>query len=232
MTPQLQRKLIVLFAALLVIATVVWFILFTPTGRIVADHARLRELLANHPNAAPLIFMVIYTAVGCTMIPLWPLQGVAGYVFGPAWALVYCQVCNAISSFLTTAFSEWLITGISMAKVDPLLARLRHFQQRLGSTGIPLVMATRLVHFTPFGPANIAFGIMKLRPRDVAIGTLLGNCGSVGFYAILGAAGANLREDWRAMLKLIAALAVLNVVLLAPIAWRYWRSREIALPPN
>jgi uncharacterized membrane protein YdjX (TVP38/TMEM64 family) len=217
-----RRKLIVLIAASCAMAGLGWFI---------TDYEQLQALLAANPAAAPLMFVAIYAAVGCTMVPLWPLQGVAGFAFGPLWALLYCQAGNAIAAYVTTALSEWLIGRASMTKIDPLLARLRQVQRRLGSTGIPLVMATRLAHFTPFGPCNVAFGILKLRPRDVAIGTLLGNNGSVGFYAILGAAGNALRSDWPAMLKLSIALATLNVALLTPLAWRYWRSRPTAMVP-
>ncbi|HEV7301053.1 MAG TPA: VTT domain-containing protein [Tepidisphaeraceae bacterium] len=221
-----KQKLLRFVVLLLALAGLGWLLLLTPFGRAITDQQRIANLLAEYPTAAPLLFLIGYAFVGCTMLPLWPLQGVAGFVFGPLQATLLCQIGNAIAAYITTAASEWMIRGMSMKKIAPVLAKLRHVQRRLGSTGIPLVMATRLAHFTPFGPFNVAFGIMRLRPRDVAIGTLLGNTGSVGFYTILGAAGGSLRGDWVSMMQLIAALVVLNLLLIAPIAVRYWRSRD------
>jgi uncharacterized membrane protein YdjX (TVP38/TMEM64 family) len=216
-----RKRFFALLVLLAGIALLAWFALAAPTGRYWADQGNIRTFLAAHSASGPLVFLAIYTIVGCTMTPLWPLQSAAGFVFGPVLAVVLCQAGNAVAGFATTALSGWFARGVRMKKVEPLLARLRHFEHRLGSTGIPLVMGTRLIHFVPFGPSNVAFGILGVRPRDVAVGTLLGNVGSVAFYATLGSAGGDPGARWSLLWRMVVGLVALNLLLLTPLVWRY-----------
>lgn len=228
MTTAKRKRLISLLVLVACAAALVWFGRGTEIGRYWTDHANIRAFLARHPTSAPLIFVGVYSGFGLTMLPLWPLQTLAGYVFGPVTAIILCQTGNAIAAYVTTAFARWLARGLSLDRVGPLLARAVFFEHRLGSTGIPLVMGARLVHVIPFGPSNVVFGLLGVRPRDVAIGTLLGNVGSVSFYAILGSLGGGLAQEWGVLWKLVLGLVLLNGLMLAPLIVRYRRSRGVA----
>ena len=119
--------------------------------------------------------------------------------------------CGALVSRLVVG--EWF-----HSKVEARRARLREIDERLGHNGFLVVMATRLMHFVPFGAANYLFGLSRISLIDVVLGTLLGNIPAIAFYVAVGS-GIHPLRNWRFM----AGLAAVNVVLLVPVALRYWK---------
>ena len=81
-----------------------------------------------------------------------------------------------------------------------------------------VVMAARLTHVIPFGISNYVFGLTRINWVEVLLGTAMGNVPMIALYTAIGA-GWHPLSDWRFM----TALAVLNVLLLVPIAVRYWK---------
>jgi uncharacterized membrane protein YdjX (TVP38/TMEM64 family) len=220
----LSKRRVALIFVFVAIAAALAFAFGTVVGRRWMDPRVLRGFFLEHEVIAPAACLGLYCVFGCTLAPLWWLQGIAGYCFGAVQAIVICQVGNAVVAFVTVSVSEWMIADISLKKLEPMVVRLRRFQGRIGSTGIPLVMAVRLVHFIPFGASNICFSIMKMRPIDAAVGTLIGNLASVGFYVILGSVGYESAGQWPHTWELIGGLLTLNAILLTPIVVRYVRS--------
>jgi uncharacterized membrane protein YdjX (TVP38/TMEM64 family) len=74
------------------------------------------------------------------------------------------------------------------------------------------------MHFIPFGVSNFLFGLSRITLVDVFVGTILGNAPAIAFYVAVGA-GLHPLRNWRFMV----ALAVTNVLLLVPVALRYWK---------
>jgi uncharacterized membrane protein YdjX (TVP38/TMEM64 family) len=66
--------------------------------------------------------------------------------------------------------------------------------------------------------SNYLFGVTRITAMDVLLGTLLGNAPMIAFYVAVGAGLRPLRHFW-----FMFALAVVNVLLLVPVALRYWK---------
>ena len=65
--------------------------------------------------------------------------------------------------------------------------RLRALDEKMGHNGLLIVMASRLMHFLPFGVSNYLFGITRITLMDVILGTFLGNAPAIAFYVAVGA---------------------------------------------
>ncbi len=88
----------------------------------------------------------------------------------------------------------------------------------LGHNGFLLVMAVRLIHLMPFGLCNYALALTTISLPDVIFGTILGGIPTVSIYVAVGA-GLHPLHNWR----FISVIAVLNVLLVIPVALRYLR---------
>jgi uncharacterized membrane protein YdjX (TVP38/TMEM64 family) len=220
-TRKLRWAVVAVLAATL--GVVIWFIFFTSQG------GRLREdphqfgqdaqaWVARHGVWAPLIFVLVYIAAALCLLPVWWLQVIAGYGFGIAWGIAWSIVGATAASAAGATVCRVIASDWFHEKVEAKRAKLRDIDERLGHNGFLVVMATRLMHFVPFGPANYLFGLTRISLRDVMLGTLLGNIPAIAFYVAAGA-GINPIRNWRFM----AALAAVNVLLLVPVALRYWK---------
>ncbi len=226
MTSSKRSRLLTLVAILMATALLLWFLFGTAAGRQWTDQQYVRQVIQSAPTIAPLLFVLVYAVLGCMMIPMWGMQALSGYCFGPIKGAILCTIGGAISAFVTVALAEWMTADMAMRRIEPILTRMRRFQHRLGSTGIPLVMATRLVHVIPFGPSNVAFGLMDIRPRDAAIGTALGVFSGVGFCAVLGSAGPDFKAEWPQVWRMVLVLIAINLTLATPIILKYRKRRR------
>lgn len=213
----------VLALLIVVVALVVWFVFFTERGKHLRDDPHqfrhdFRSWVDRHSIAAPAAFVIIYVAAGLCLLPVWWLQVLAGYVFGFWWGILWSMLGATTSSGTAALVSRVVVGEWFHSKVEAKRAKLREIDERLGHNGFLVVMATRLMHFVPFGPANYLFGLTRISLTDVLLGTLLGNIPAIAFYAAMGS-GMHPWNNWRFM----AALAAVNVVLLVPVAIRYWR---------
>jgi uncharacterized membrane protein YdjX (TVP38/TMEM64 family) len=90
--------------------------------------------------------------------------------------------------------------------------------EKLGHNGFLVVMAVRLMHINPFGLSNYAMGLTRIRAREAAIGTLLGNIPAVAFYVGVGG-GYRPWKNWH----FTGGLVLVNILLLIPLALRYYK---------
>ena len=79
----------------------------------------------------------------------------------------------------------------------------------------------RLCHILPFGVSNYLFGLTRITPANVFLGTLGGGTPAIGGYVLVG---AGLAKHWRPW----AVLVAINVILLMPLAVRIVRSRRLS----
>ena len=216
-------RLILFVFLLALIATAVYILFFTDLGqRLRADPRKVGQdfhgLVQRHPFAAPAIFLGAYVVTTVCLLPVWWLQILAGIAFGlyfgVAWSLVGAVV-GAVCSFLIsrTLLNDWVRT-----RFESRHARLREIDEKLGHNGLLVVMASRLMHFIPFGVSNYLFGLTRITLPDVVLGTLLGNIPAITAY-VAGGAGLHPWRNWR----FILCLSALNIILLVPVALRYWK---------
>jgi uncharacterized membrane protein YdjX (TVP38/TMEM64 family) len=214
----------VAIVVLAVLATVsVWFLFATPTGRAARDNPRhaaadLRGVVAAHPVAASAALLGAYLTLAVLCLPVWWLQLFAGVAFGLCWGGVICLLGSAIGAAITAALAEWLAGDWFHQRVEGRRERLRSLDEALGHNGLLTVMAIRLTHVVPFGLSNVALGLSRVTNAEVLVGTLLGNVPAVAIYVGVGA-GYRPLTNWR----FDVAVGAVNVVLLVPLAVRYWK---------
>jgi uncharacterized membrane protein YdjX (TVP38/TMEM64 family) len=207
------------------IALAVCLLMFTEKGQILLHdprklHSDVVNFVKARPVTAPVIYLGVYTVFGVLSLPIWWLQLFAGMAFGLPLAVLYSEVASTISAVLAARFANWLAADW-FHRLESHLAKLRKMDETFGKNGLLVVMAVRLCHVLPFGLSNYAFGLTTMKPRDIALGTLLGGLPAIITYASLGLGGKPL-EDWR----FVTGLVILNAILVIPVAVQYFLKRD------
>ena len=212
---------IALLAAMFI--TACYLLFFTPIGRELRHkHALLgqdiRELTNRHPVTAPLIYIGIYATLGALALPVWWVPILGGLAFGiwlgTAWSLVGSMLGAAVA----VVVARWIAAEWFHQRIESKMERLKQIDEALGHNGFLVVIAVRLIHLMPFGLCNYALGLTKISLADVIFGTLLGGIPTVSIYVAIGA-GLHPLQNWR----FISIIAVLNCLMIVPVAARYWR---------
>ena len=192
----------------------------TPLGDKLRDRALVVSWVAVHPISAPLVLVCVYLICSVLMLPVWPVQLASGYCFGWMFGLIWCEIGAAIGGVAALQLSRLLVGEWFRARYESRVVRLHQINENLGNNGLYVVMGIRLCHLLPFGLSNYLFGLTAITATDVFVGTLGGGLPAIGAYVFVGAGlGTNLRA-WR-------ALAIVNIVMLLPLGWKYWKSRQI-----
>jgi uncharacterized membrane protein YdjX (TVP38/TMEM64 family) len=220
--PRIIRTAVLVFIAVAIL-TATALLLGTEQGRQLlhdpqAHGRRVRGWVTAHPIIAPAVYISAYVLVGLLALPIWWLEVLAGFGFGLPLGTVWSLVARMIAATGSAALSRFLLANWFHTRVESHMQRLHKLDEQLGHNGLLVVSAIRLAHFLPFGIANYAFGLTTISLRDVAIGTVLGSVPIVMAYVTIGAA-RHLLSDWR----YVGSIALLNMVLLAPLAVRYLR---------
>lgn len=209
--------LILFFLAILV----AYFLFYTEAGHHWRSrdfvHARVHE----HPILAPIAFIMAYILLAVLLLPVWWLQLLAGYCFGLIPAIFVCEIGATLAAVTSVAVSRWLAADWFHNRVETHMARLRSLDEKLGKNGLLVVMTIRLLHVVPFSISNYALGLLDVKLRDVAIGTLIGGITTCATYAAAGAYGKHLLHNWRFMGGIVA----INVGTIAAV-WIVHRQLE------
>jgi phospholipase D1/2 len=219
----LVPRIVTLLLVLCLIAAALYGLFFTPYGHQLrndreAAGAAFRAWVDTHRLIAPMILIGLYVAGGVSLFPVWWIQILSGYGFGMWLGVQYSLAGATLAAAASFLVSRLLVADWVHDKFEARHAKLRELDDKMGHNGLLIVMASRLMHFLPFGVSNYLFGITRITLPDVILGTILGNAPAIAFYVAIGAGWQPLR-DWRFM----STLAVLNVVLLIPVALRYWK---------
>jgi uncharacterized membrane protein YdjX (TVP38/TMEM64 family) len=217
----MRIALVVVLCAL--IGTAIVLLFGTEWGaRLRHDHhaagVEFARWVADHPVSAPAIFVGLYILASCSLLPVWWLQILAGYGFGMYFGFAWSLIGATLGALASYAMSRGLLAQWVREKFEARHARLKEIDEKMGHNGLMVVMAARLTHVIPFGVSNYLFGLTRINWVEVALGTVLGNAPAIALYVATGA-GWRPWENWR----FLTLLAVLNVVLLIPIALRYWK---------
>ena len=221
----MRRPVRIVLAALApaLIAGGIWFIFATPQGAALRDDpkklaADFQGWVSAHGVWAPAVFIGVYVLAALCMVPVWWLQLLAGAGFG-LWAGIAWSLAGAVSgSAAGCVLSRAVAADWFHARIEGRREKLRQLDEKMGHNGLLIVMAIRLMHVLPFGLSNYLLGVSRISLADVVVGTLLGNIPSIALYVGAGA-GINPLHNWR----FVAALVAVNVLLLAPVALRYWK---------
>jgi len=216
-------RLALLIVLLCVMAVATYALFFTPYGAQLRENPHVagvhfRAWVQRHHLIAPGILLLLYIVGTLSLMPVWWLQILAGYGFGLWLGVGYSLAGATVAAVCSFLMARTLLADYVREKFEARHAKLRELDEKMGHNGLLIVMAARLMHFLPFGVSNYLFGISRITLMDVVIGTFLGNAPAITFYVAVGA-GIHPFRNWRFMV----CLTIANIVLLVPVALRYWR---------
>jgi len=183
--------------------------------QLLADRAR--RLNFQYPLLCVAAFVLIYFFTSLAMLPVWWLQILGGAAFGLYETTALSVFTATVGSLASAGISRWVASDWLQSRVESRLKKLERIDQALGHNGLLVVFAVRLIHLLPFGICNYALGLTRISMRDIAVGTLLGSVPAVAMYVGIGAG----YHPWRNG-PFLAIVGGLNVLLLVPVALRYW----------
>jgi len=209
--------------------------------------ARLQDLVASHRLEMLGLYALIYVAAVTFSLPVSAfLSAIGGYLFG--WALGAVTASLAATLGATNIF---LIARTSLGR--PLLQRAGTRIQKLASgfqkQAFFYLLSLRLIPVVPFWLTNLAAAFFGMRLKSFVLATQFGMLPVSFAFAFAGsgldeviARHQKLRADCLAAGRsdcsiaisakslltpeLMIALAILGILALIPIMFRYWRRRD------
>lgn len=204
-----------------------YILFFTPQGQVILHNhaqyaAQTRTWVGDHYAMAVIALLVAYLVCGNSgVLPVWPLQVFSGYAFGLVWGVVWASLAAGVTSCCVTAISEWMAGDWFENRIQSRMARLKRVSLLMDNNSVLVAMAVRLMHVVPFGLSNYAFGLLRMKPLQVGIGTLLGGFPAITFYVTTGS-DPTLLKRW----QWYAVVIGINLVLISPLAVRYLLTRR------
>lgn len=225
-----QRAIIKAFIFVTFIAVAVYVIRFTPVKEFFTKEA-LSQFLDAAGFWAPLVFMLVYTAGVCLLVPGTLLTALGAALFGAYWGFVYVW----IGAMGGASVAFWIGRTLGRDFAASLIGeKLQRFDEAIERNGFATVLYLRLIYF-PFTPMNFGMGLTKVRFWDYFSGTALGILvGTFIFTFFIG----TLKEvwaggDWGQLIsfKVFFAVALFIFSLFIPKIIRKIKKKDEIHPP-
>ena len=225
-----QRAIIKAFIFVTFIAVAVYVIRFTPVKEFFTKEA-LSQFLDAAGFWAPLVFLLVYTAGVCLLVPGTLLTAMGAALFGAYWGFVYVW----IGAMGGASVAFWIGRTLGRDFAASLIGeKLQRFDEAVERNGFATVLYLRLIYF-PFTPMNFGMGLTKVRFWDYFSGTALGILvGTFIFTFFIG----TLKEvwaggDWGQLIsfKVFFAVALFIFSLFIPKIIRKIKKKDEIHPP-
>ena len=158
---------IILLAGFIIMALVL--VRLTPVMTYLTPEA-LGAFLEKVGFWAPLVFIGVYAAGVCLLVPGTLLTALGAAIFGPYWGFVWVWIGAMIGAGGAFIIGRTLGREFAASLVGD---KLRKYDDGIERNGFATVLYLRLVYF-PFTPMNFGMGLTKVRFRDYLGGTGLG----------------------------------------------------------
>lgn len=179
------------------------------------DPASLIGFVEESGNAAPMLYMLIYSIAPCLFLPGLPISIAGGILFGPVFGVVYtiigatagASLAFLISRYISRDFLESRLTGLKWIR----------FRDQVEKKGWKAVALTRLIPLFPFNLLNYAFGLTRIKFKHYVITTFI--CMLPGCIALIVFSSSfldlmkgKLSKEFIIGLVLMAGLSLLPVI--------------------
>ncbi len=243
-----------ILAALACVAFAVGWHEFLTLKAVGLNYELLRQFIAAHLHIAVALYFAAYVAVVALSLPCaLALTLAGGLLFG--WKIATPATVAGATAGATIVFvvARSSLGAVMASRVGPWLTRLR---DGFAENALSYLLFLRLVPAFPFVVVNLAAAVLGVPLRTYVLGTFLGiipgttaiavagaGLGSVikaqnrSYHACLAKMPANpdvacpYTIDTSALMtrELIAALVLLGIVALIPVALKMWRARDAAV---
>jgi uncharacterized membrane protein YdjX (TVP38/TMEM64 family) len=192
------------------------------------NQARLRQLVAAHELAAPIVFVLLYALMVAFSIPESALGTVtAGLLFGAPLGGALAVAGASLGAVLLFLIARTALAGFMARRAQTLLGRIRPGLER---DGFRYLLALRLLPIVPFWLVNLGAALCGMRLFPYALATLIGIIPVTMVFAWIGAGiGDVLASGGRPDLSLVFSpqilgpLVALAALSIAPTIWRKLR---------
>ena len=172
----------------LFIIAAIYVIRFTPVKQFFTQEA-LSQFLEEAGFWAPLIYILVYAAGICLLLPGTLLTALGAAIFGPYRGFLYVW----IGAMAGASAAFWIGRTLGREFSASLIGdRLKRYDDAIERNGFATVLYLRLVYL-PFTPMNFGMGLTKVRFWDYFFGTGLGII--VGTFILTFFIGT-LKEVW------------------------------------
>ncbi len=179
--------------------------------------AEVRAWVEPFGAAGPLVYVALAAVLGCLLVPGPLLAGVSGLLFGPLVGTVV-TVAASVASAVVSLLAGRAVGRQGMAEVSG--PRLEALTERLERHGTAAVIVQRLAPGLPDAPFSYLAGTLRIRPGQIALGTLIGSAPRGFSYTALGGS----LDDLTSPIALAAlAVGALTAVVGAELARRALR---------
>ena len=131
----------------------------------------LKNILARHPVAAPVIFLLIYAIAPALFLPSIPITLAAGFFWGPVWGVIFSITGATIGACLPFFLSRHLLQDFIRSKISA--ERWQWLQDKVNQHGWKAVAFTRLIPVFPFNLLNYLFGLTPIPFRHYLWSTFI-----------------------------------------------------------
>ncbi len=145
--------------------------------------ADVQEFIEPLGALAPVAFVAASVALALALVPGPLLAAAAGLLFG-ALAGAGLSLLAAILTAVLGLLIARRVGADGLRSLQP--ARVERLTAALERHGVWAVVAQRLTPGVPDGPCSYAAGLMGIRVRDIALGTLIGSLPRALSYSALG----------------------------------------------
>ncbi|MGH6925200.1 MAG: TVP38/TMEM64 family protein [Propylenella sp.] len=190
----------------------------------------LAAFVEANPVAAPLAYLLVYVVAVTVSFPGASFLTIAGgFLFGAFLGTGLAVVAATIGATLIFLIARTSLGELLAQRAGPRVQRLRRgFQEE----GFSYLLFLRLVPLFPFWLVNLAAALFGMRVLPYVAATAIGIVPATFVFSYFGQGlGSALESEGSpASLELFAALALLGVLALVPVAVRKWRRGREAEP--
>ncbi len=134
---------------------------------------------------APLAFVPLAGVLGALLVPGALLAAASGALFGAGVGTLVSIAAAVVSSVIAVLVARH--SGAERGMLEISGERLLRLRSAVERHGVLTVAAQRLLPAVPDGPMSHAFGLLGVRVRHIALGTVVGAAPRAFSYAAIGA---------------------------------------------